>query len=1160
MNIVDPLIDTVIEHSRLVIIIFLLVTAALAVGIPMIDGESSIDQFEADTIESEKLDYVDAHFSGDANTTTTQIIVRDENVLTKETLTDQLEYQQALRDNETVNETLADERGLIGVSNLVAVTGVHEERAENLETRGDTLNETSEELYAALTDLRQNPDKSIGTAFDSVEENTSIEFTEDQYETFEEAAENLRAAENETQVEEAYQLGTQGVLEEEYEELEEDRQELEDGLDPSLDEQEEQLDAMNQSEIDAIIEAELDEDSHRADKRLMLMPTDYEPGSTEANATLILATVEGDGDTFGPGNAPDSIVDAELAMQDVADGQAGEVSYRVFGDGIITDEVDASMKESLLIVAPFALLFVLLVLILAYRDLLDIALGIFGIILVLVWTLGFMGWLDIAFNQIFIAVPVLLIGLSIDYAIHVFMRHREQRMEVGEDGGSRSTMRTALAGVGVALLFVTATTMIGFLSNVASPLQPIQEFGVVSAVGIFSAFLVFGALTPAMKVELDEWLEARGIDRRKRAFGTDGGATEKILVTGKVAAQKAPYAILLVALVLSAGGVYGATNIDTSFQTEDFIAEEPGDWTDELPDTLAPSEYTAEQSIDYLNNHFVRQDTEAEILIEGDITADDTLERIADSEETAAEQAVTATLSSGDAAITSPLSVMEEVAAANETFNETFVEADTTGDGVPDQNLGDVYNTLYEADSDQAETVLHRSDDEYEALRMVVSVDGDADGGTVTEEMREVADVLDGDGLTATATGQIILNSLTEDELFETVVQSLAVSLVAVLLFLMGAYRRMEGSASLGAVTLLPVVFTVTWILGTMYLLDIPFNIVTGMITSITIGLGVAYSIHMTERYTLELSRTESVWDAMETSITGTGGALLGSAATTAGGFGVLVVAFLPFLQEFGLITSLMIIYAFLASVFILPSLLALWTRFAGPQCTLNAFETLTPASAASEGLPGSRNPSQPSVDGAQGSDTPGARRDIVATNPVAVRYVEPRYARPGQTITVAVTVRADSDRVMLRERFDDERIEVGDISPEPVESVDRGDELYAVFELDGHGKRTVEYEATLPDTLDDGRHTLFDGAILAAFGHVDIKGDDTIEVVTDLFERIIATGDITETDVHVASEQFEAGELTDRQFELISRAWLQDPNRDSGPSLSGDISEVSHD
>ncbi len=60
------------------------------------------------------------------------------------------------------------------------------------------------------------------------------------------------------------------------------------------------------------------------------------------------------------------------------------------------------------------------------------------------------------------------------------------------------------------------------------------------------------------------------------------------------------------------------------------------------------------------------------------------------------------------------------------------------------------------------------------------------------------------------------------------------------------------------------------------------------MITSLTIGLGVAYSIHISARYTLELDRQGNVWDAMNTTVTGTGGALLGSAATTVGGFGTL--------------------------------------------------------------------------------------------------------------------------------------------------------------------------------------------------------------------------------------------------------------------------------
>jgi predicted RND superfamily exporter protein len=97
------------------------------------------------------------------------------------------------------------------------------------------------------------------------------------------------------------------------------------------------------------------------------------------------------------------------------------------------------------------------------------------------------------------------------------------------------------------------------------------------------------------------------------------------------------------------------------------------------------------------------------------------------------------------------------------------------------------------------------------------------------------------------------------------------------------------------------------------------------------VGLGIAYSIHISSRYELELRRQGDVWKAMRTTVTGTGGALLGSAATTVGGFGTLAFAILPILRQFGIITGLTIIYAFLASVFVLPSLLAIWTRYFGP-------------------------------------------------------------------------------------------------------------------------------------------------------------------------------------------------------------------------------------
>jgi predicted RND superfamily exporter protein len=986
----------VTEHSKAAIAVMLVLTLVVGAGAPMVGQSSSLDQFQTDSDAAQKLDYIEANFQGDSNnssdTTTVQIVVRGDDVLSKSSLVNTLQYERALYRNDTIADTLEGENAVVGVANLVATGAIQAEKGADVREvatelqqlnatvnqRSAELNATAESLRAELTYLRQNPDASARESFESVRANTTVaDLNRTDAAVFQRATDQLRNATSRQEAETAYRLGTQGVLETEYRELEgqvaelqelaaeleTERAELQNASNATLDEQIAQLESMNQSEIDDVLTTVLSDDAGQGGmSALALMPTDYESGATSAEATMLVVTQTAD-EVAGTGQVTDeAIIDAQLAMQDIAENgnqefRVGDQEYLVFGAGIITEEIDSSMVDSLLVVGPLAILFVLVALTVAYRDVIDILLGLFGIGAVLTWTFGFMGWADIAFNQIFIAVPVLLIGLSIDYAIHIFMRHREERAGNGattggaHDDSVRGSMRVALSGVGVALVWVTATTVIGFLSNLTSPVPPIQEFGVVSSVGIVAALAVFGVLIPALKVEIDDVLEARGFDREKRAFGTGGGRFSSLLAVGSTAARKAPVVVLVLTLVVTSAGAYGATQVDTSFSQEDFLAEEPPDWMHDLPEPFAPGEYSAAQNLEYVNENFVREDSQAQILIEGDVTGDNTLEGVQRARDVAAEQNVTQTLSNDQPLIQGPLSTMQQVAATNESFNATFTAADTDGDGVPDQNLEGVYDHLFEVAPDQAQSYVHQTEDgDYEALRMVVSIDGGASGDDITTEMRAVADELDGDGLETTATGSAILNKIVQDQLLETVVQSLIITLVAVFAFLMVTYRFTDGSASLGAVTLLPVVLSVAWILGTMYLLGIPFNVLTGMITSLTVGLGVAYSIHLSERYMQELERHDSVWAAMRTAVTGTGGALLGSAATTVGGFGVLVFAILPPLQQFGVITGLTIIYAFLASVLVLPTLLVVWTKYLGPEWTRSDFQTDAAATPVTEG------------------------------------------------------------------------------------------------------------------------------------------------------------------------------------------------------------------
>ncbi|MCU4719453.1 MMPL family transporter [Halapricum hydrolyticum] len=1138
--------EMIADNARIVIAVMLVASVIVGGGVTMLDRSTSLDQFQTDADEADALDYADANFSsGPENATRAQVIVQDEDVLDRETLVAMLEYELSIRTNETINETLADENPTASVAQVLATASIRESRVEDLRDRQRELNETKTALHGTLESLVSNPNRSVRPAFESVDANSSVHLTEEDYERFNDTVRERRAANANASIDGVNGTATsdstnetvstgqnetdsvknrsqdESILADEYANLSDERAAIE-NLEPTLDEQIEELQSLNDSQIDDLAAEALAENASQSTRALAFMPEYYEPGTSNVNATLLVVTQESPGGSFAPGDAPEAIEDAQTAIADLAPG-GDSMSVLVYGDGIVSTEIRDSMIDSILLVGPLAAAFVLFVLVVVYRDPLDILLGLGGIGLVLVWTFGAMGWFDIAFSQPFIVVLVLLIGLSIDYGLHVVMRYREERED--EDTPPSEAMAVGLGSVGVALVYVTTTTVIGFLSNLTSPLSIFREIGLVSAIGIVAALLVFGVLVPALKVEFDDVLESRGFDRVKPAVGAGQGPINRILDTGSALATTAPYVVIVVAVVTSGVGVYGATEIDASFEQSDFLAEDPADWLKDLPEPIAPGTYTSETAIETLDENFVRRDTTATILVRGDVAAPGTLDRMDEARTNASDLSVTETYADGSAAVSDPITVMDDVAARNESFNETLVASDTDADGVPDRNVTAVFDELYRIAPDDASNVIHREDGTYQALRMVVTVDGDAEGETVTDQMDWIAEDIEGDGVTAIATGDVIVNQITADQLAETAILSLVVALLSVLVFLSIAYRVTEGSASLGFVTIVPVAMTLTWVLGTMALLEIPFNIVTGMITGLTIGLGVDYSLHISERFNQELDHTETAAAALHETVIGTGGALLSSAATTAAGFAVLLVAILPFLQSFGLITALTIVYAFLAAVFVLPSILIVWARFTGheDQTTTGASET----------------PTEPVVTRTAEEPSPMAAGNSPSlTDRVVRRTIRRRYPLPEQPIPVTVSIRGIEGRMSVREDIPGAITDV-DIDPEPVAVNRNGEEITVLWELDTpETEATFSYSVELPEGVNDGDELAFDGTLRTGSDHYPIEGDEAATVVSDVCQRALEREEVTLADLQVAVER---NDVSDEEFHRLRRAWLSD-------------------
>ena len=649
------------------------------------------------------------------------------------------------------------------------------------------------------------------------------------------------------------------------------------------------------------------------------LSTDFNARSASASATIGVVTHSVAGETGdGPGTSGSSpLTPIQRHAVYVVDSVGGDIT--VFGSGLTSAEFGSVIEDSLTLVVPAAALLILFFLVVAYRDPVDLLLGIVSLCMAILWTFGFTGLAGIAFSQLLIAVPPLLLAVGIDFGIHAINRYREERVRgKGIDG----SMRTATDQLLVAFTVVTGTTVIGFTANLSSALGPIRDFGVVAAVGIVFTFLIFGIFLPAAKVSADRLRGRLGVPTfGSRPLGAEDSALGGLLPVGIRIARTAPVLFLVLLLASTAWlGAYGS-GVESRFSQDDFLPPEDNpEYLEYLPGRLQPADYTITETTTFLEEKFrTGEEDTTTVYVEGPLTSDGALESIHRAGEDPPDSFV---VDDGRARTTSIVTVIRAHAERDPSFARLVARNDRNANGIPDDDLVAVYDALL--DSPARERALNYITDDYTATRVEYAVASDAGQDAVTADTRAVADRF---RFEATATGGVVVLKAVSDVIAESAFLSLVLALAGTGVFLIVAYALLAGRPSLGLVNLLPVAVTVAAIAATMRLFDVPFNVLTGTILSVGIGLGIDYSAHVVHRFAEEYEPGGDVFAALTATVRGTGGALTGSMLTTVTGVGVLVIAITPLLGQFGLLTGAAVLYSYLGSIVALPPALVVWSR-----------------------------------------------------------------------------------------------------------------------------------------------------------------------------------------------------------------------------------------
>ncbi|NCF97577.1 MAG: MMPL family transporter [Euryarchaeota archaeon] len=601
-----------------------------------------------------------------------------------------------------------------------------------------------------------------------------------------------------------------------------------------------------------------------------------------------------------------------------------DLNYGVASLDLISHDIDEGTFDNLATLILLAVLVVVVLLAISFRSVRGVVFPLVGLSFALIWTYGLLNLSGARFTALEVAVAPLVLGLGIDYSIHLQRRYNAFRTELDD---SAESWLASCARLSTPLGLAVITTVAAFLANIMSPLPPLETFGIALAVGVISAFINATVVVGALHVVLDSSGKTVPADPiRMPRF------SKKL-----VEFQRSQQAIVfIIALIISGASIFGAMGLETEFDLTDFLDDEMEIM--EVREELDSSYESAGWKLVYVlmepDNSMSEIDSDFVLLNEMRGLHNDLANN---------HDVVGGGGSDASPSYEGPYKVLYDAVDNDVMFGEEFGLVITGGDlrrGVASQfDIGAALQNLSENDSiadpftgdswsDRIENTVHLDGDKIIHIRIEVRVDASTssetskvvkwfedelgstdDNGKMRSELSGVANIY--------VTGDLVALQNVLDGLNSSQLSSTAISFIVSFIVLLLLTRR----AVPALVVLTPVVLATLWVVGSMVILSLKWNVLTVMVTALSLGIGIDYSIHMWRRFESERSRRDDVWEALEETISTTGVALVLSAGTTALGFVVLLFSPMPVVQQFGLVTALTVTFSLILSIIVLPVL-----------------------------------------------------------------------------------------------------------------------------------------------------------------------------------------------------------------------------------------------
>lgn len=563
----------------------------------------------------------------------------------------------------------------------------------------------------------------------------------------------------------------------------------------------------------------------------------------------------------------------------VLDEHPGHEKILLNGLPYLRSETNLRIGHDILILLPMGMLVMIIFLLLSFREFRGVWLPISVVIistLVSMAILPLMGW-DL--SLIGILIPVMMLSIANNYGVHFVSYYQEMNARHPQWTMHRIVLETQ-KHLKRPIVLTGLTTIVGILGLLTHLMIPARQMGIISAFGVGLALLLSLSFIPALLSGLKKGKVHHEFKDEKN--GIFGAMLSRLAQVVNRHPKKIIGSFGLIMLVLASCIFLLKVAVNN--------------------DDVLPEKHPYNQTIDLANQHFGGTKF-LTLYFEGDIQDPAVLQRM-DDYATALKQLP------GIGNITSLATVLKIMSRAmNDEGSPAYNKLPDSREAVAQYLLlysmsGDPedFESLVNIDNTRALMNIQFNAGTMNALNLIVG---------------KINELTSTDPLNPSLSGF----SLTEKEMAESItkgqIYSLLFALIAIFVLIIFIFKSLPA----GLIGSLPLLFAVICTFGLMGIFGIQLNILTALLSSISIGLGVDYTIHIFWRMKAELKKGNPFPEAIVSTLKNTGRGIVINAFSVMLGFSVLYLSAFPYLKMFATLIILSLFLCLISALILVPTI-----------------------------------------------------------------------------------------------------------------------------------------------------------------------------------------------------------------------------------------------